>query len=47
VASPVAVIGICYGLEEDGNPPQRLGDVAVANQVLLIAHKIVVLRRGT
>ncbi|GIF62968.1 hypothetical protein Ais01nite_10030 [Asanoa ishikariensis] len=36
----VILTGICYGLkEDDAKEPQRIGDVVVADQVRLIAHR--------
>lgn len=36
----VILVGICYGLREnDPKRPQRLGDVLIANELRLIAHK--------
>ncbi|MEV4416702.1 hypothetical protein [Catellatospora sp. NPDC049609] len=46
----VILLGICYGLRDEGRRPQRLGDVIVASQLILVAHRkvadTVILRGG-
>jgi nucleoside phosphorylase len=34
----VFLTGICYGLNDEGRQPQRLGDIVIAHQVKLIGH---------
>jgi nucleoside phosphorylase len=42
------LVGICYGMrEDDPKQPQRLGDVVIANQLVLAAHKKVASRTIT